>query len=231
MSARTAHPATRGWPLAAAALTLLALTPPRLLAQLAVQGSGVAALAEHRVSAGSGVEQASGMLVGGEGKLLLGPRFELAVHAAGGTLNADSAAAEDRDVAELGFRASVITVPWLALDAGVTSRSYTTALAHQRWTALRFGAEARLAFVGEAVTGVLRGEILPSVTVGGLDKPSRAFAAGAGLEYRFGVLSLALRYDTERYDFPTVSGVARREQFSTLTAQLGLRLGSRTPRS
>ncbi len=196
-------------------------------AQVAVQGSAVASLAEHRVDAGHGVEKASGTLFGGEARLFVGSRVELFVHAAGGQLTADSANAEDRDVAEGEVRLSVVTVPWLALHAGFSARSFATDLARQRWTAARFGGEVRLDFVGGGITGILRGEILPSVSVSGLDRPSHAYAAGAGLEWRLGVVALGLRYDFERYDFPAAAGVARREQFSTLTAQAGVRLRRR----
>lgn len=206
-------------------LAMLAATPLR--AQLGVQAGGVAAMAEHRVSAGRGVEQSSGTLLGAEGRLFIGSRMEVFVQAAGGKLTADSAFADDRDVGAAEVRASVLTVPWLALHAGFSVRSYGTVLARQRWTAVRFGGEARLAFVGGGVTGVLRGEILPSVSVSGLERPSRAYAAGAGLEYRAGVITVGLRYDLERYDFPLVAGVERREQLSMLTAHAGLLLGRR----
>ncbi len=216
---RTALPAVA----AVCALTLAGAVRAR--AQIAVQGGGVASMAEHRVDAGSGVEQASGMLVGAEGRIFIGSRVELFVHGAAGKLTADSAAADDRDVAEAEVRASVVTVPWLALHAAVSSRAYSTTLTRQRWTALRFGGEARLAFVGGGIVGTLRGEILPSVSVSGLDKPNRAFAAAAGLEWRVSALALGLRYELERYDVPAVAGAARREQLSQLVANVGLVLG------
>ena len=226
----------RAWPhrvapprataIVAVGLGLLGVAPTSLQAQLAAQGVGIVAVAEHRVDDGRGVEGSSGTLLGAEGRLFLGSRLEVFVHAASGTLTADSARSDDRDLAEAEFRASVVTVPWLALHAGVSTRSYGTDLVRQRWTALRFGGEARLAFVGAGVTGVLRAEILPSVSVSGLERPNRAFAAGAGLEWRIAVLTLGLRYELERYDFPMVAGAERREQLSVLTAHAGLRLGA-----
>jgi hypothetical protein len=204
----------------------MAASSTPLRAQLAVQGSGLVAMAEHRVDAGQGVEQSSGTLLGAEGRLFIGSRVELLLHAAGGKLTADSAQADTRDLGEAEFRASVLTIPWLALHAGVSVRSYSTALVRQRWTALRFGGEARLAFVGGGVTGTLRADILPSVSVSGLERPSRAYAAGAGLDWRVGVVTLGVRYELERYDFPAVLGVQRREQLSMLTAHAGLRLGT-----
>ncbi len=211
------------------AATLAAAGATPALAQLGLRGAGVLEVAEHRVDAGSGIEKSSGTLFGAEGTLFLGPRLELQVRGVAGKLNADSAGASDRDVAEGTVRASVLTVPWLALHAGLTARAYTTPLVRQRWMVLRFGGEARLAFVGEEITGILRAEILPSVSVSGLERPNRAFAAGAGLEWRLGGFSLGVRYDLERYDFPPTAGITRREQFSTLSAHAGVRLGRRPP--
>jgi len=213
----------------AATLQLVTSAAP-VAAQVAVRGAGILTVVEHRVDAGNGVEQASGTLFGAEGTLFLGSRVEIQVRGAGGKLTADSVGAENRDVAEGTIRASVLTVPWLALHAGLTARSYSTPLVRQRWTMLRFGGEARLGFLGDDITGVVRAEILPSVTVSGLERPNRAFAAGAGLEWRLGAVSLSVQYDLERYDFPLVAGAERREQYSTLTVHAGLRLpGHRAP--
>jgi hypothetical protein len=215
------------WGLAGAFAIVLGGAAAPVRAQIGFRAGGVATLAEHRVDAGRGVEQASGTLVGAEGNVLLGSRVEIFVHAAGGQLNADSAAADDRNVAEAEVRASVLTVPWLALHAGASVRSYATALARQRWVAVRVGGEVRLAFVGGGVTGILRAEILPSVSVSGLERPNRAYAASAGLEYRVGAIEVGLRYALERYDFPMVAGVARAEQMSSLSIHAGLAFGGR----
>jgi hypothetical protein len=215
------------WGLAAGLILLVGGAARPGCAQVGLRAAGLAALAEHRVDAGRGVEQSSGTLLGLEGTVRLGSRLELFVHAAGGQIKADSAAADDRDVAEAEVRASVTTVPWLALHAGVSGRTFTTALARQRWVALRFGGELRLAFVGGGVTGILRAEILPAVSVSGLERPNRAYAAGAGLEYRFGAIAVGLRYALERFEFPIVAGVARAEQLSSLTLQAGFALGAR----
>jgi len=218
---------TRTMRLSAVALGLLGGAAAPLSAQLAASGSGLMAVAEHRVDAGRGVEQATGMLFGGEGTLFIGARTEFFLHAASGNLTASTPNADNRDLAEVELRAAVVPVPWLALHAGFSAREYSSALVRQRWTALRVGGEARLAFVGAGVTGTLRAVVMPSVSVSGLEDPSRAFAVGAGLEWRAGVLALGLRYDLERYDFPTAAGVDRREQLSMLTARAGLRLGGR----
>lgn len=196
-------------------------------AQLSVSGTGLVSVIEHRVNAGSGVEQSSGTTFGGVGRVGVGSALELVFQAASGELTADSAAADDRTVAEADVRAAVLAVPWLALYAGVGVRSYATTIARQRWISSRLGAEARLAFVGGALRGVVRFELLPTVTVSGLEKPNRALAAGAGIEWRIGILTAGVLYSLERYDFPLAGDVTRREQLSALSAQLGLRVGRR----
>lgn len=206
-------------------LTALVLWTRPAVAQLGVSGSAAAAFAEHRVSAGRGTEQSSGTLLGGHGKIVVGSRFELAGQVLGGQLTADSASSDDLDLAELEVRASVLPAPWLALQGGFSARSYATTFARQRWMAARFGAEVRLAFVGGALRGVLRGELLPAVSVNDLENPSGAFAAAAGLEWRGGILAAAVQYSLERYDFPLVGDVRRREQLSVLTGRVGLSLG------
>ena len=223
-----------GWPgwwrgarRACLAAGLLAASGAPLAAQLVVQGAALAAVSEHRVDAGSGVEESSGMLLGGEGRLLIGPRVEVFGHVAAGRLTAATAGADSRSVSETEVRASVLTVPWLALHAGFSFRSYSTILARQHWSALCLGGEARFAFVGGAVTSALRAEILPSVAVSGLENPSRAFAAGAGFGWKVGTVTLGLRYALERYDFPATGGVGRREQLSTLTASAAVKLWQR----
>lgn len=207
-----------------ALLCVVALVRPAS-AQLSLSGTGLVSVVEHRVNAGSGVEQSSGTTFGGVGRLGVGSALELTFQAASGELTADSAGADDRNLAEAEFRAAVLAVPWLALYAGVGVRSYATTFARQRWISSRLGAEARLAFVGGALRSVVRFELLPTVTVSGLEKPNRALAAGAGMEWRIGILTASILYSLERYDFPLARDVTRHEQLSALSAQLGLRVG------
>lgn len=196
-------------------------------AQVAVSGSALVSQVEHRVSAGRGVEQTSGTIFGGAATLYVASRFEISVQGQSGTLNADSSFADDLDDAEGEVRFAVLAVPWLALEGGVGARSFATAFARQRWVTMRLGAEARLAFVGGAIQGRVRAELLPVVSVTGLEAPNRAVAAAAGLEWRSGPLTAGLQYALERYDFPLVGSLKRHQQLSVLTAKLGLGLGSR----
>lgn len=208
-------------------LPLLFLCPGRAWAQLGVSGSAVVSAVEHRVNAGRGVELSSGTLFGGAGLVRIGPRIELSGSAAGGVLDADSAFADSRDLAMVEARVAMLPVPWLALYGGIAARAFTTSFATQRFTAGRLGVEGRLAFVGGAVRGIVRAELLPGASVSGLEPPNRAVAAAAGFQWNSGVLTAGVEYALERYDFPEVAGVKRKEQLAMLTAQLGLRLGAR----
>src|SRR5712692_5342286 len=168
---------------------------------------------------GYGVEESRGLLFGAEGAVTLGSRLELTMRAAGGSLTTDATGAENRDVGEVGLQASVTAAHWLALRAAVTSRTYTTAIARQRWTTAEIGAEARLDFATSPVRGVLRAGLLPVVSVNGLPRPHVALTAAAGIDYRSGSVTGGLWYGLDRYDFPDVGAGPRLEQVSTLAVR------------
>ena len=192
-------------------------------AQRALTVAPLVSLAEHRVDAGFGVERSLGPILGGVGTVRFSPRVTVAVHALGGSLFG-SQGVLDRDVGELGVEASVITVPWLALEAGATRRAYSTKLGRQTWTLVGLGATARMAFAGNAIHGVWRAALLPAVSASGLRGPDRAFRAATGLAYRVRTTTLGVEYSLERCDFPAAAGVRRLEQLSALTLLLELRL-------
>ena len=192
-------------------------------AQRALTVAPLVSLAEHRVDAGFGVERSLGPILGGVGTVRFSPRVTVAVHALGGSLFG-SQGVLDRDVGELGVEASVITVPWLALEAGATRRAYSTKLGRQTWTLVGLGATARTAFAGNAIHGVWRAALLPAVSASGLRGPDRAFRAATGLAYRVRTTTLGVEYSLERCDFPAAAGVRRLEQLSALTLLLELRL-------
>ena len=134
-------------------------------------------------------------------------------------------AAESRDVGEVGIQASVDLMRWLALRGGATWRTYSTAIARQRWTMVEAAAEARFDFTTNAVRGVVRAGLLPVVSVNGLPRPDVALTAAAGIEYRSGVVTGGLFYGLERYDFPDRGAGRRLEQVSTFTIRFGARRG------
>src|SRR5438552_9177685 len=111
-----------------------------------LSGTAAASLVVHQVNIGYGVGESSGLLLAGEGGVTFRSRVGLAIRAAGGSLSTSTAGAENRDIGEVGVEASVIPAPWLALRASATSRTYSTAIARQRWTIVGVGAEARLDF-------------------------------------------------------------------------------------
>ena len=192
-------------------------------AQRALTVAPLVSLVEHRVDAGFGVERSLGPIVGGVGTLRVGPRLEVAARAVGGRL-IGSTGVLDRDVGELGVEASVVTVPWLVLQAGAARRAYSTKLGRQTWTLVGLGAKARMAFAGDAIHSVWRAALLPAVSASGLRGPDTAFRAATGLEYRVRTTTLCVEYSLERYDFPAEAGVRRLEQVSAVTLLLELRL-------
>jgi len=208
-------------------LTALLLAAPCVAHTAAAQVVTAAAsvsFTEHRVDAGYGVERSSGVLGGGRVTLGLPPRVELDVTAVAGTLERDSANAEDRHLAELGLDARYRPLSWLWLETGVATRTYSASIAVQRWTSLRLGAQARIPFFGRRAEAVGRLLFLPLVEVTGLEQPELAITASAGVEYRFGPVAAGLFYSLERYDFPAQDGVARAEQLSALTLRASARV-------
>ncbi len=214
-------------PVAWVVLVCLACAPAAGTAQITASGTAAVTFVQHQVDIGYGVEESRGLLFGAEGAVDLGSRLDLTIRAAGGSLSSDATGVENRDVGEVGLQASVAPVRWLALQGAVTSRTYSTAIARQRWTTVAVGAEARLDFATSPVRGVLRGGLLPVVSVHGLPRPDVALTAAAGIEYRGGSVIGALYYGLERYDFPDVGAGRRLEQVSTLTVRFTVQRGAR----
>lgn len=203
------------------ALALIAASAAPLRAQRSYSALFTGARVEHSVRAGSGIERSSGTLVGGRVGTMIS-WVELEGHALGGRLTNRSAVGEDRTVGELGLQASALPLPWLAFTIGGTGRSYTTPLARQRWIAVSTGVEARVQMLDGAIRGASRVALMPAVNVSGLDAPNFAAVSGVDVSYHTRMLTAELAYSLERYDFPSVAGVRRLEQFGRLTAAVGI---------
>ncbi|HEU5260153.1 MAG TPA: hypothetical protein VFU41_01890 [Gemmatimonadales bacterium] len=191
-------------------------------AQQRFSGSAWASLAEHRVDAGFGLERASGLVFGAAVSAHVGPRLELALRAQGGSLEASTAGAVDRDLGEIALATRVAAASFLSLQAEASRRVYSSAIARQAWTLVGVGAEVQVPFIEKAVRGLARAGFLPVVSVEGLHRPDLAFTAAAGLEYAAGAITLRALYSLERYDFPAQDAGRRPEQLSALTLQLSL---------
>jgi hypothetical protein len=194
-------------------------------AQQRFSGTVAVSLAEHRVDAGLGRERSTGLVLGAGAGLQVSRRLDLAVRAQGGSLDASSSGAVDRDVGEIGIAASVAAGSWLSLQAGVARRVYSTLLARQGWMLAGVGAEAHFTYTGTPVRGLARLWWLPVASVSGLPRPDLAFTAATGLEYRTGAFTLGAVYSLERYDFPAEAAVQRVEQLAALTLRLDVRPG------
>lgn len=180
--------------------------------------------ADHVVGLGGTPEGAQGSTLGFTVSLAPRPWLELAGRSASGSLTAAANPRANHDLAELEAGMAVLMLPWLAATAGVEGRSYSGALATQRWRALRTGAEARLDLANGA-RGVIRASVLPKVSVDGLESPTLAIGGATGIELRRRRLFAALLYSIDRYDFPPGAEGKRVEQLSSLMLQAGWRFG------
>jgi hypothetical protein len=190
--------------------------------------------AEHRVedrTVGSGVEISTGTMFGGGVRVGVSSRAAITVLGRTGVLHPGRGATLPRDVAELGLDGAYRMREWLDLGAGVRMRSYTTAIARQRWTAPHLGASARVPFALRGLRGLLDVVVHPFASVSGLSQPEVAITSGAGMAYARGRLDVQLRYSIERYDFARGTADERLEQLSALTLRVQARArgGGRGP--
>jgi hypothetical protein len=190
--------------------------------------AGDLALAEHRVddrSVGGGVEISTGTLFGTGVRISVGSRWTIGATGRTGVLHPGSGATLPREVAELGLDGAFRLRDWFDVAGGVRVRSYTTALARQRWTAPYLGAAGRVRFVVPGLEGLLDLTVHPFASASGLTRPEFAISGGAAVAYSRGRFAVQLRYAVERYDFARGTTDERVEQFSALT--LGIRARTR----
>jgi hypothetical protein len=205
---------TLGWVVAATAL----VAP--LPAQLPVSAGISMSLAEHRVTAGAGLERSSGTMFGLWATTVV-PWYKLEARAAlrAGSLGANEQSAIDRDVGEVSLGASVPLNAWLGVDAGVVVRRYESAIAAQRWVWGAIGLHGRTSLLEQALTMSAGLSIMPWVSVSGISRPDLAVAAHSQIGYTTGRLTATMRYELQRFDFSARNEARRLEELSSL--QLG----------
>jgi hypothetical protein len=188
-----------------------------LRAQLPVTAGASLSVAEHRVTAGAGLERSSGTLFGLWATTTL-PWQTLEARASlrAGSLGANERTAIDRDVGEVSLGASIPLTAWLGLDAGVVVRRYESALAAQRWVWGEIGLHGRTSMLDDALELSAGLSIMPWVSVSGISRPDLAVAAHSGIGYTTGRLTATMRYGLERFDFAARNDVRRLEELSSL---------------
>ena len=224
------------WGAATAGLALACLVPPPgAAAQIrGLAFTGDVARAEHRVddrSVGGGVEISTGTLLGAGVRISVGSRWTVGASGRTGVLHPDSGATLPRDVAELGLDGAFRMRDWFDVVGGVRVRSYTTALARQRWTAPYLGVAGRIPFAVQGLRGLLDVSLHPFASVNGLTRPEFAVTGGAAVAYSRGRFDVHLRYAVERYDFARGTADERSEQLSTLTLRVQARGRSGLPKT
>ena len=188
-----------------------------LRAQLPVTTGLSLSLAEHRVTAGAGLERSAGTMFGLWATTTV-PWQALEARASlrAGSLGATDGSGVDRDVGEASLGASVSVSEWIGLDAAVVVRRYESALAAQRWVWGEVGLHARRSMLEDALKLSAGLSIMPWVSVSGISRPDLAVAAHSAVGYTAGRLTATIRYGLERFDFPARNGVRRLEELSSL---------------
>ncbi|HJR64976.1 MAG TPA: hypothetical protein VJ802_01000 [Gemmatimonadaceae bacterium] len=188
-----------------------------LRAQLPVTTGVSVSLAEHRVTAGAGLERSSGTMFGLWATTSLPwQALEARLSLRAGSLGANESSAFDRDVGEATVGASLPLSDWWGLDAGVVVRRYESALAAQRWVWGEVGIHGRRSMLEDALKLSAGLSIIPWVSVSGISRPDLAVAAHSAVGYTAGRLTATIRYGLERFDFPARNGVRRLEELSSL---------------
>ena len=188
-----------------------------LRAQLPLTTGVSVSLAEHRVTAGAGLERSSGTMFGLWATTTMPwQAIEARASLRAGSLGANERSAFDRDVGELTLGGSIPVSRWLGLDAGIVVRRYESALAAQRWVWGEVGMHGHYSLLEEALTVEAGLSIMPWVSVSGISRPDVAVAAHSGLGYTSGRLTATIRYGLERFDFPARNEVRRLEELSSL---------------
>ena len=195
--------------------------------------SAVALEAEHLVDLGFGPERTAGLMYGGDIDWQIAQRFLFRALAATGRLAADSAGVHDRNVAQALVDLRITALSWLAFRIGGGRLVYQELTpggaafgSREGWWLVRSGAEASFDLANGAIRTVVRGSLLPLLSVQNATfNPNLGFGGGAGVEYHHGLFSASLNYDLERYTFP--SAARRSEQLATLRLGIGLFLGGR----
>lgn len=189
-------------------------------------------MAEHRVrdrSVGDGIEVSTGTWFGAGVRATFASRGTIAVGGRSGVLHPGRGATLPRDVAELSLDGTYRARAWLDVVGGVRVRSYTTAVARQRWIAPYLGVAARLPFAVRGLRGMFDVALHPFASVSGLARPAVAITSGAGVAYSRGRIDAQLRYTLERYDFARGTASQRLEQLSAVTFSMQVRVLGRTP--
>lgn len=202
--------------LGACLAALLGIATP-LRAQLPVTGGASVSMAEHRVTAGAGLERSSGTLFGVWATTILPwQSVQARVSLRAGSLGAHEGSAIDRDVGELTVGASLPLNAWFGLDAGVVVRRYVSAVAAQRWAWGQIGLQGRRSLLDDALELSASLSIMPFVSVSGVSRPDLAVGAHSAVGYTVGRLTATMRYGLERFDFSARNSVRRLEELSSL---------------
>lgn len=222
-------------PSLAAALATAALLSPatggaqslgsRLVDRFHPAASVVTAVADHRVDASLGFERTAGPLFGVQLEAIPLEGTLIALRAVGGTLSARSPAADERDMGEIAAIGRMRLLRWLDARGAITTRTFSSPLARQRWTSVSLGPDLRMTMLDGRIEGTAGAQLLPIVHISRHSSPDLGVAASMGIRHVSHRYILALAYQLERFDFASVAGERRIEEHSMLVLRAGYRFG------
>lgn len=210
---------------------ILASSPIRTGYRRMVAGQFLAAQVSHATHLSeSVVESRTGLLFGG--RLTIAPlsKLQLTGDFRTGTLTPDKdVLGEDLNVTDVEGQLSFLPAPWIALRGGFTKRVESTETAVLHWQFASASVIVRPKFVGERVTAIIGGAIIPygllKQTKTTTIKPEPTSMSGeAGLEFQTGFFNAAMTYYVEKFTFP-VEANQRVDRFSMLRVRVGLQVG------
>jgi hypothetical protein len=175
------------------------------------------------------VSERTGVFVGGQGAVSLGP-IRLRVSGFMGTLGAGADAATPETKLRSTSAALMLRVaPWAELGAEVEGRRFDADAGATVWKL--YGAALRLTppMGGAGLRGFADVSFFPLATAAPLEESiSPAFRGTVGVSFApGGKIEARLGYRFERFDFAALGsgGTPRLEQFRGIVAGLGLRIG------
>lgn len=182
-------------------------------------GAGATDLRVQSRAATGVTSELTGIAVGGEGELALGP-VALEVGYRQGPVEADAAGAVRRDVIEGRALLAVRAVGWFAVKAGPQVRSYVTTAGTERWVFWQARVRVEHTIVEPSVRGYVEVWRALSTEVNAPQPVERGYGGEVGLTVRVarGPLWVRLVYGI---DDARLSGSARRETVEALALTVG----------
>lgn len=177
------------------------------------------------------IESRTGLLFGG--RVTAAPFTKLMLHGdfRTGTLTAEEGASgEDLRLTDAEGQLAFLPASWFAFRVGYTLRALVTPVAKQQWDFASVGLMARPKFIGDRITAVMAGSLIPYGQLRQTDSTATkveptSLSGEAGLEFQTGFLNAAITYYVEKMTFPAGNNTTRADRTSMMRLRLGFQFG------